>query len=83
MRLLGYPDAAEIIETHHDLPEEAMQSPCAQAVLYLADKQTKGTQRVSVGARFAESLAKCETEEARQNHARRYEQAKRVERLLR
>ena len=83
LRTLGFADVADIIATHHDLPEEMMWEPCAQAVLYLADKQTKGTQRVSVGARFAESLAKCETEEARQNHARRYEQAKRVERLLR
>ncbi|MBR0172665.1 MAG: histidine phosphatase family protein [Lachnospiraceae bacterium] len=80
---LGYPEIAKIIASHHDLPENAMQEANMQAALYLADKQTKGTQRVSIGARFAESLAKCETEEARENHAIRYAQAKQVERLFR
>ena len=82
LRTLGYPDAADIIAAHHDLPEAAMREPCEQAVLYLADKQTDGTKQVSVGMRFAASLAKCDTEEARLQHAKRYEQTRRVERLL-
>ncbi len=82
LRALGYPRAAEAVESHHELSPEHERLPDEAAVLYLADKQTRGTERVTLEARFASSYEKCKTDEARENHARRFAQAKRVERML-
>ena len=57
----GYPELGAVIALHHDLPEEAS---AEAALLYLADKLVRGTERVSLEERFAASRRKCVTEEA-------------------
>ena len=75
LRELGYPEAAALVERHHDLhsaePDEA-------AVLYLADKCVRENQRVPLEERFAESARRCTTPEAVAAHARRRETAIRL-----
>ena len=72
---LGYAKIAEIVRQHHDLNGTALDEA---AVVYLADKAVRGTKRVSIDDRFAASLEKCTTPEARAAHARRFEAAKRI-----
>ena len=79
IRALGYPEAADVIAQHHDCDGA---SPDEAAVLFLADKYTQGTRRVTLEARFAESEKKCGTEEARRAHARRFETARAIEKQL-
>ncbi len=79
---LGYPEVGQIIERHHDLPEQFELSPNESAVLFLADKLTQGSERVTIDERFSESYKKCTTDEARRSHDRRYAQAKRVESMM-
>lgn len=79
---LGYPEVGALIAEHHDLPPERETAPNESAVLYLADKLTRGTERVTLGERFSESYAKCLTAEAKDNHGRRFRQAKRVAHML-
>lgn len=79
---LGYPEVGEIIAAHHEMPDSAENRVSESAVLYLADKQIRGTCRVTVDSRFAESRKKCVTPEAQNAHERRYRQAKRVETLI-
>lgn len=79
IRALGYPEAADVIAQHHDCDGA---SPDEAAVLFLADKYTQGTRRVTLEARFAESEKKCGTEEALRAHARRFETARAIEKQL-
>lgn len=82
LEALGYPEIAGIIATHHDLPPE-QETPVTEAgVLYLADKLIREDREVTLEERFAASGEKAVSAEARQAHARRYQQAVRVARML-
>ena len=70
---LGYPDAADCIRQHHDPESTALNEA---ALLYLADKAVRGSDRVSVEERFAASLEKCKTPEALAAHQRRLDAAR-------
>lgn len=88
----GYPLLAPVILCHHDW-ERRMEAeqipgglvpefrfPLEAEVLYLADKYTRGTDRVSLKERFAESAVRCAgSEEAARNHERRYQEAQKIE----
>ena len=71
----GYPEIADLIKSHHDLPRDA--SPEAE-LLFLADKLVLGTKRVSLEKRFLSSKEHCRTEEALLSWSRRYKRAKEV-----
>lgn len=88
----GYPFLAPLILCHHDwerrltadqipgglIPD--FRFPLEAKALYLADKYIRGTDRVSLEERFAESAARCAgSEEAERNHARRYQEAQKIE----
>ena len=73
LRELGYHKLAEIIEVHHDGSWEDDLDEAG--VLYLADKMVLGSQKVTLEERFAASYAKCKTEEAKERHNERYQQA--------
>lgn len=65
LRELGYPEVAALVEGHHDPASEEIDE---KTVLFLADK-------VPIEGRFAASLEKCRTQEARAAHKRRLELA--------
>jgi len=69
---LGYPDQAEIIRRHMDCPGDSVGEA---AVVYIADKLTIGSQRVSLRERYEKSESKCMTAEARCAHEARRKQA--------
>ena len=75
LRELGYPEIAELVRQHHD-PDGTQINEAA--VLYIADKAVRGDTRVPLDGRFAASLEKCTTPEAREAHARRYETARTI-----
>lgn len=75
LRNEGYPEIADLIRSHHDLPQDA--SPEAE-LLFLADKLVLGEERVSLEKRFLSSKERCFTEEALLSWSRRYERAKEV-----
>ena len=75
LRELGYPEAAALVELHHDL--QSME-PDEAAVLFLADKCVREDRRIPLEARFAESSKRCTTPEAVKAHARRREAAIRL-----
>ena len=71
----GYPAVASLIAAHHDLPPSA---GTEARLLYLADKLVQGNRPVSLEARFAASLKKCRTQDARQAWERRYRDARKI-----
>lgn len=75
LRNEGYPEIADLIRSHHDLPQDA--SPEAE-ILFLADKLVLGEERVNLEKRFLSSKERCSTEEALLSWSRRYERAKEV-----
>ena len=79
IRTLGYPDVADIVSLHHDFsgPEHS-----EAALLFLADKYEQGDREVSLEERFSASLSRCQTPDALQAHAKRFETAKRIENYL-
>ena len=79
MRTLGYPEIAEVIAQHHDFDGSELNEA---ALLYLADKYMQGDREVTLDERFAASRMRCTTDDALQAHDRRYETAKRIEKLL-
>lgn len=79
VKALGYPEVAEVIAQHHDLPSAELNEA---AILYLADKYRQGTERVTLDQRFCASEGKCRTDEARAAHAQRRETAKQIENIL-
>ena len=79
IRALGYPDVADAIALHHDCAGAVLDEA---SVLFLADKYIRDTQRVTLEERFSASAAKCETEEARAAHTRRYQAAMNIEKLI-
>ena len=72
LRELGYPEIAEIVRQHHDPDSTAISEA---AVVYIADKAVRGSERVLVAKRFERSLAKCQTPESRAAHERRRQTA--------
>lgn len=76
IRALGYPEVSEVIAQHHDFCGDALNEA---AVLYLADKYVQDTNRVTLEERFARSASRCDSEEARLAHARRFQTAKQLE----
>ena len=79
LRLLGFPDAAAVVEQHHDWsgsdPDEA-------ALLFLADKCVQEDRRVSLDERFAASACRCRGEKAFAAHERRRQAAFRLRDLV-
>lgn len=84
----GYPDIAWIVARHSDFPDREWSEPLAAetALVYLADKQMKGTQMVSIEERFEASRQKImlqeDREEALKIHEARYLQAKKLSKLF-
>ena len=76
LKELGYPAIAEIVRQHHDPDSTALNEA---AVVYIADKAVRGSERVPVAERFAQSLAKCKTPEALAAHERRRQTAKTIQ----
>ncbi len=72
---LGYPDVGHLIACHNDLPDCCLDEA---AILFIADKITRGTSVTTLEERFGESLSKCRTPEARKAHRRRQLQAFRM-----
>ena len=75
---LGYPRIAQLIRNHCDLEDMVLNE---DALIFLADKQTCGTQTVTLEERFAKSWPKCRTEEEQQFHRTRYAAAMEIQRL--
>lgn len=75
LRELGYVSEAEIVRQHTD-PDSAELNEAA--LVFLADKAVRGSERVSLDERFAASLEKCKTAEARAAHARREKTARKL-----
>lgn len=73
---LGYPEVGELIRQHHD-PDEPSHVDEA-AVVFIADKTVRGTDRVSLSGRFEKSREKCETPEALEAWEKRYAAARTV-----
>ncbi len=76
----GYSGLAKIIAAHHDLPEPEKLDEAA--VLYYADKRFKEDKKVTIAERFAGSLSKCKTEEAKAARQKRLRAALSVEKLI-
>lgn len=79
VRALGYPEVAGVIARHHDFGGDNLDEA---ALLFLADKYVRGTERVSLEERFAASAGRCTDEEARAAHERRFQTAKRLEKRI-
>lgn len=75
---LGYPRIAQLIRNHCDLEDMVLNE---DALIFLADKQTCGTQTVTLEERFAKSWPKCRTEEEQQFHRTRYAAAMEIQRI--
>ena len=73
---LGYPRIAELIRNHCDLADRVLNE---DALIFLADKQTRGTGTVTLEERFAKSWPKCRTEEEQQFHRTRYAAAMEIQ----
>ena len=79
IRALGYPEVADVIAQHHDFDGDRLDEA---ALLFLADKYVRGTERVSLEERFATSAGRCTDDEARAAHERRFQAAKRLEKQI-
>ena len=80
----GYTEEASVIARHNDLLPEADGSIAVSeaSLLYLADKMTKDTSRVTLAERFAASARKCKTPEALEALRRRYHIAAELEKTV-
>lgn len=84
----GYLAVAEIVACHHDFKDEDWEKEFAReaAIVYLADKQIQGEDRVNIWERFEKSRKRCEMQEnakeALYYHQIRWEQAKAVEQYV-
>lgn len=72
---LGYPEVSDMVRQHHD-PDGAELNEAA--VVFIADKAVRGTERVPIAERFSESAKKCSVPEAAAAHQRRYGMAKTI-----
>ena len=75
---LGYPRIAQLIRNHCDLEDLVLNE---DALIFLADKMTCGTNTVTLEERFAKSWHKCRTEEEQQFHRNRYAAAMEIHRI--
>lgn len=76
LRELGYPETAEIVRQHHDPDSTDINEA---AIIYIADKAVRGSERVPIGERFAQSLFKCKTPEALAAHEKRRQTAETIQ----
>lgn len=76
LKELGYPEIAEIVRQHHDPDSTEINEA---AVVYIADKAVRGSERVPIAERFDRSLLKCGTPEALAAHERRRHTAETVQ----
>ena len=81
LRRLGYFRVAAVVAAHED-PDCPPQLD-EVGLLYLADKLVQEDREVGIEARFSASLAKCATEEAKQQWERRLRHAQALEDLVR
>lgn len=77
LRAEGYMRLADIVASHHDCPTGGGLNE--EKILFLADKLCDGEKRVTIDERFERSLDKCTTQQAIENHSKRWEQAKVIE----
>lgn len=56
IRELGYSQVADVVETHMNLPEDALVSLDERAIVYLADKLIIKNKRVTIDERFDRSI---------------------------
>ena len=75
LKELGYPEIAEIVRQHHDPDNMELNEA---AVVYIADKAVRGSERVPIAERFEQSLSKCQTPEALAAHERRRQTAETI-----
>lgn len=80
LRKEGYDAIADIVESHHDYDENS--SLTESDIVWIADKMVKEDQRVDIQQRFDSSLQKCKTQEAIQNHQKRYDKAIHIQNQL-
>ena len=73
---LGYPRIAQLIRNHCDLEDMVLNE---DALIFLADKMTSGTNTVTLEERFAKSWHKCRTEEEKSFHQVRYAAAMEIQ----
>ena len=73
---LGYPRIAQLIRNHCDLEDMVLNE---DALIFLADKMTSGTNTVTLEERFSKSWHKCRTEEERHFHRTRYAAAMEIQ----
>lgn len=73
----GYLTLGNVISKHHDIEPDGKIDEAS--VLYLSDKMVCGVDRVDIHSRFKNSRDKCNNEEARRNHERRYDAAIEIE----
>ena len=76
LKELGYPKIAEIVRQHHDPDTTELNEA---AVVYIADKAVRGSERVPVAERFDRSLSKCKAPEALAAHERRRRTAETIQ----
>ena len=76
LKELGYPEIAEIVRQHHDPDTTELNEA---AVVYIADKAVRGSERVSIAEGFAQSISKCKTPEALAAHERRRRTAETIQ----
>ena len=72
LRALGFPEAAAIVEKHHDYEGAGLNEA---ALLYLADKCVQEDRIVPLARRFEKSREKCRDAAALAAHQKRYETA--------
>lgn len=75
LRAEGLDKISGIVLKHND-PEQNINPPDEAAILYLADKMTRGTEYVSLEERFSASIKKCDSDKAFLRHQKRFETAK-------
>lgn len=75
LRTLGYEKTAYIIENHHEDIINLDAQIDERIILQLADKLVIEDRIVTLNERFAESYQKCETQEAKNMHGKRFELA--------
>lgn len=75
---LGYPRIAQLIRNHCDLESMVLNE---DALIFLADKQIRGTNTVTLEERFAKSWPKCRTEEEKEFHRARFTAAMEIHRI--
>lgn len=76
LKELGYPEIAEIVSQHHDPDDTEINEA---AIVYIADKAVRGSERVNIDERFVQSLSKCKTPEALAAHERRRQTAETIQ----